>query len=303
LDESVRLSEGTVREGFEAQKKSHLEYVGKCRSNFSNRAKFARENRTQVLFINIDGMDQCKTGIPVAESKAKSDGVGQPLTTKLMGAIAYGYGFYGFWSLPEWGASSNLTLTAMCRVIRDISKNGPLPETLHIQMDNTAKDNKNHYLLGFCAMLIAEHVFTEVVVFFLPVGHTHQDIDQTFSCISHALSQGGAYSLPHLMKIAKDAWKGHEHVGTADKVHLEIKQVLDFRRLLRFHGDNRAMEQEDDDPGRPRVITFKGLGTNRSNKRYLFVEWLAAFEFCLILKFLTQLLTNASFLPPGAFIA
>ena len=158
--------------------------------------------------------------------------MGAPLSTKLLGAIAYGYGWYRYWSVPEWAASSNLTLMTLCRIIRDVSKLGPLPKKLHLQMDNTAKDNKNHYLLGFCTILIAEHVFKEVEVFFLPMGHTHQDIDQTFSLITRRISQHRAYSLPHLMKVVKDAWQDHKYVGATAKVHLEMKHILDFRRLL-----------------------------------------------------------------------
>jgi hypothetical protein len=275
----MRLSDGTAQEELKAQMRSHLDYVKKCRAAFMDRAQFARENKKDVLFINIDGMDQYKTGIPVAGTKAKGDDVGKPLTTKLLGSIAYGYGWYGYWSLPEWAASSNLTLTALCHIIREISELGPLPDKLHVQMDNTAKDNKNHYLLGFCSMLIAEQLFKEVVVFFLPVGHTHQDIDQTFSLIARRISQHGAYSLPHLMKIVKDAWKDHKHVGAQTTVHLEVKDVLDFRRLLRYQGDNRATSNEDDDLWRSRVIRFKGLGIDRTCKRYVLAERLANFHF------------------------
>ena len=160
-------------EGLKIQLESHLNYVKNCRSTFAERAKFAWENKTQVFFINIGGMNQYKTGIPTVWTKAKGDDVGKPLTTKMLGAIVYGYGWYRYWNLLEWAASSNLTLTASCYTIRDISKFGPLFKKLHLQIDNIAKDNDNHCLLEFYAMLIAEHVFQEVVAFFLPIGHTH----------------------------------------------------------------------------------------------------------------------------------
>ena len=60
-------------------------------------------------------------------------------------------------------------------------------------MHNTTKDNKNHYLLGFCGMLVTEQVFREVRVFFLPVGHTHQKIDATFSLVTNNLNRTSTY--------------------------------------------------------------------------------------------------------------
>ena len=266
-DEAISIADPGRQQELRELREQHIEYVSKCREQFSNRAKYARDNPDKVLFINIDAMDQYKTSIPVASSKGKDDEQGKALATKLMGAIAYGHGFYGYWSLPERAASSNLTLTALCRIIRDVSDRGPLPNKLQIQMDNTAKDNKNHYLLGFCGMLIAERLFETVEVLFLPVGHTHQDVDQVFSLVSKKLHESGAYTVPHLMKKAMDSWKGpHKNVGSARKYHDHLKFVLDFRRLLRYPGDNKVTLPEDDE-GRKRMHAFCGLGTGRKNKR------------------------------------
>ena len=42
-------------------------------------------------------------------------------------------------------------------------------------------------VLAWLQMLVDTHVFDEILVSFLPVGHTHEDIDQRFSVISRAL--------------------------------------------------------------------------------------------------------------------
>ena len=49
----------------------------------------------------------------------------------------------------------------------------PLPKKLFLQLDNSAKDNKNPYVMAFCSLLIARRVFKEVTVGFLIIGHTH----------------------------------------------------------------------------------------------------------------------------------
>jgi hypothetical protein len=47
-------------------------------------------------------------------------------------------------------------------------------------MDNCVKDNKNHHLLAFLFLFNAYKVFKEAQLGFLVVGHTHEDIDESF---------------------------------------------------------------------------------------------------------------------------
>ena len=55
-----------------------------------------------------------------------------------------------------------------------------LPPILRVQLDNCAKDNKNRYVFAYWSLLVAKGIFKEVFVFFLLVGHTHDDIDASF---------------------------------------------------------------------------------------------------------------------------
>ena len=45
-----------------------------------------------------------------------------------------------------------------------------LPRHLRLQMDNCAKDNKNHTVLGFLALLVQKGIVGEVQVSFVPAG-------------------------------------------------------------------------------------------------------------------------------------
>ena len=154
LKQTVQLASGEEQERARGQLERHLGYVERAHEAMKARAAYARAHPDEVLYINIDGMDQAETNIPNDKVKGKSDDVGAPLTAKLLAAIAYGRGWWGLWSFLDWGASSNLTLTALCKMLRDISGRRPqaserpaphasLPPVLHLQMDNTAKDNKN----------------------------------------------------------------------------------------------------------------------------------------------------------------
>ena len=56
----------------------------------------------------------------------------------------------------------------------DMEGRKPLPRKLYLQLDNSAKDNKNKYLMAFLSLLIARGVFEEIQAGFLLVGHTHE---------------------------------------------------------------------------------------------------------------------------------
>jgi hypothetical protein len=59
-----------------------------------------------------------------------------------------------------------------------------IPPYITLQLDNTAKQNKGKYLIAFCEILVARKVCEQITINFLPVGHTHEDIDQFFSRIA-----------------------------------------------------------------------------------------------------------------------
>ena len=83
----------------------------------------------------------------------------------------------------------------------------PLPKKLFLQLDNSAKDNKNQYIMAFCSLLTTRRVFKEVVVGFFIVGHTHKDIDAQFSYLSKLLKMKNMYVLVDLMKAFMDSQK------------------------------------------------------------------------------------------------
>lgn len=287
LKETSRFSTGEMKEAAEAALNKHIDYVQAARDRMTRRAEHAVASPQDVLYVNIDGMDQAKTNLPNEVTKSKADDEGMPLVAKLLGAIAYGHGWWGFWSFPEWSPSSNLTLTALCQMFRDITGGDPsasevpalgagLPPHLHLQMDNTSRDNKNHYLIGFAGMLVAERIFQEVRVFFLPVGHTHNEIDQTFSLVSQGLNCYGARCLEDLMEVAGGAWGDHKKIGSSRKVNTRLNRVLDFRRLLRYEGETtkrkgagEGTSKNGEHDGPVQMHTFVGVGTKRDTKRYI----------------------------------
>jgi hypothetical protein len=82
-----------------------------------------------------------------------------------------------------------------------------LPPVLNLQLDNTTKSCKGKFLFSWLGLLVHAGIFKKVIVSFLPVGHTHEDIDQFFSCISRALRRRPAHSRIMLAQVIKDSYK------------------------------------------------------------------------------------------------
>ena len=141
----------------------------------------------------------------------------------------------------------------------------PLPKKLFLQLDNSAKDNKNRYVMAFCSLLSARRVFMEVTIGFLIVGYTHKDINEHFSYLSKLLKMKNTYVLSDLMKAFMDSQK-----TTAFILNL-VQEVANFKKFLQGYqhdGANKLIElgemhlfkfyveEKDDDMGWP-VMHYK----------------------------------------------
>ena len=110
----------------------------------------------------------------------------------------------------------------------------PLPKKLFLQLDNSAKDNKNRYVMAFCLLLTAQRIFKEVTVGFLVVGHTHEDIDAHFSYLSKLLKMKNTYVLADLMKAFMDSQK------TTAFIPELVQEVADFKKFLHSYEHDGA---------------------------------------------------------------
>ena len=65
---------------------------------------------------------------------------------------------------------------------------GTLPLGLHLQLDNTSRENKNQKMLRFMIVLVAKKIFRWVCLSFLVTGHTHSGLGATFGQLAVKLS-------------------------------------------------------------------------------------------------------------------
>ena len=127
----------------------------------------SRATPIKSITIIIDGMDQAKTNLPNTKAISKSTSALWRLRTHITGALLHtkspcGKLAFVFIDLLQWPHDSNLKITVLVNVLLEYSKDRSLPETLHIQLDNTSRENKNRYVLGFCGALVELKVFKKV---------------------------------------------------------------------------------------------------------------------------------------------
>ena len=119
------------------------------------------------MCVIIDGMDQAKINLPNTKHIAKSTSALWRLRTHVAGVIAHtraphGKNAFVFVDTLQFPHDSNLTLTLLLKSLASCSKQRSPSENLYIQMDNTSRENKNRYVLAFCALLVTLKIFKKV---------------------------------------------------------------------------------------------------------------------------------------------
>ena len=99
-------------------------------------------------------------------------------------------------------------------------------EVLYLQMDGASGENKNRWVAMFCACLVQLSAFKKVKISFLPVGHTHEDIDQMLSRFSIALRASGAKTVAALAELLTRAFAPTPIVFTSLPLVVDFKQWI-----------------------------------------------------------------------------
>ena len=136
------------------------------------------------LHLTVDGSDNSCDGFPYMAERTHGSTKGYKVRSMLYTGILHGHFAACFAYSTNLRGGSNVLVEIAHRMLDLYLKDAPgnkLPPTLWIQLDNTCKDNKNRYVFGYAHMLVDSGLFHQVQINFLPVGHTHCDIDQLFS--------------------------------------------------------------------------------------------------------------------------
>ena len=84
--------------------------------------------------------------------------------------------------------------------------NNKFPKSFYLQMDNCWRENNNRFLLSFLAHLIHLDIFETIHLNFLMSGHTHEDVDRTFSSWSQYYWNHHIYSPNQIQSHVDNAY-------------------------------------------------------------------------------------------------
>lgn len=189
-------TDGTDTKLLLAQRDAHVTFVAEERRYYRMKTEMAKGDPGDYLSLAIDGADQKNYTLPHFSTHTK-DERGHGLAVHLVGVLIHASisQLRLFTMTDEHATGSNHIVEAIHRVVDEISKCGRLPRTLFLQLDNCTRENKNKFLMAYIEFLVHKKAFDTVEVGFLPVGHTHTDIDQAFSTTSRRLRTHDAITL------------------------------------------------------------------------------------------------------------
>ena len=211
----------------------HINFVRRERNKYEHNR---RSNPEEVLSLIIDGADASRFSLPHFAHQSHSSAEAWQLRTHIIGAIAHQRDTYAFTCPSHIAQGHNVTIQVLKEVLLDVKrKEGKLPPKLCLQLDNTTKQNKGRFLFTFLAMLLHDGIFKEIEGSFLPVGHTHEDIDQFFSRMSVYLRSHNAPSRRALGQCIQRAYTKNGKVPIIkhwDSI-ANISAYLDSRSLTK----------------------------------------------------------------------
>jgi hypothetical protein len=224
--------------------KKHIYFVMRERKAYYTHMALAVRHPSEYLSLIVDGADQSDHGLPHFHTRSHKTEAAWKMKLHLMGVIAHGRGSFLF-TVPSHAAQGhNVTMQSIWRTIILIKqREGRLPPKLYVQLDNTTKQCKGKYIMAFLALLVHHNVFKEIIVGHLPVGHTHEDIDQLFSRLAVYLRFNDALSREAMAECCRRAYIGKdgtvphvEHWETVGNLSGWFKGKLNkIRKVTKYH--------------------------------------------------------------------
>ena len=213
---------------YSALLKTHRTHIAIIRLKYKCHREKARSLREKgkCLSIIMDGMDQAKTRLPHLHREPKGLDELEQLKMHVTGVIIHGL-MHGICTwVDNFPKDPNMVATVFMDSLAELRRiYGPewqMPRKCYIQLDNCSGENKNKYFVTFCAALVHLGLFDKIKISFLPVGHTHEDIDQMFSRLAVLWKNCSYYSLPQMVDIARRFKSKHMTAVDAERQQAEV---------------------------------------------------------------------------------
>jgi len=202
---------------------AHNNFHSKERAHYDDAVHVATHHPEKKTCITIDAPTQHQFDLPSQarwkrDTSKKLDGTHR-WQSKVEGVLDAGVGMMVFIARTALGGGGNLTATVlMLSLMHHVKLGRELGDSLHLQLDNTTAENKNNTLLGCVGLLIAWGVFQEATIFFMPVGHTFNELDAAFSPLIQSLMRRVIPTVQGLISFLEEALAG-KRVRVVQELH------------------------------------------------------------------------------------
>jgi hypothetical protein len=209
IDSFIAKSSGENKTFWRNQKFTHNNWQMRERRVQANQILKCTNERTKHkgMVIGIDAMDNSKSALGQMPNAPKSLDKCEVLKTHITGVYMpsnKACPFICYTWHDRFPSGSDTVITMIMRALTEVE--GPLPPKLYLHMDNCWRENKNKYMIAAAHLLVEMGVFKKVKISFLPVGHTHNIVDQMFSRFSIAIKKHKIFTIDDLHRVCLNSF-------------------------------------------------------------------------------------------------
>ena len=206
-------------------------YLERC--EYHRVRRLAMRDPRKTLSMISDSISKWKTELPLFNRDLKLAGFhayGNQLLTCLVHRDCSNNdnpgGAFNYLVDDAVTGGGNVTVECVWRTLQQLQQlRKDWSEEFHLQVDNTTKENKNHTLFGFMAWLVHEKVFAKTTISFLPVGHTHEDIDALFGVVARFLRKHTNTVMTH-KELEDLLWQSLQSPGNRSETRTSWKPCV-----------------------------------------------------------------------------
>lgn len=235
IGERTDRAAAALRAELDAADAAHAaEHMGE--RNYAEQAWYIGETYPKrMTCIRIDAPTQHQFDVPrqrkIARDIVKTLEGSRRWMSKITGSQIAGVGMLATVARIALGGGPNLVCTVlMLSLMAMMEKGHPIGARLMLVLDNTTGENKNSTVIGFLACLVAWDWFEETGFFSQPVGHTYNELDQSFNTLIKKMMQYAVYTVSKMVALI---FKFLEPYGVFAVI--ELPYLWDFTAMVQPH--------------------------------------------------------------------
>ena len=251
-EQELEQPTGKARADLKKSMVDHYDFVKLERQLYYIRRAKGVDPLVDAMSMIVDAADQRLYALPYFHVATHSSNKALRVPVHLMGVLVHGEAVHAHTYYENFKQGNNSTIEAIhSALVAKLARDGKLPGTLYLQLDNTSKQCKGRFLIGFLGYLVYKGLFKTIVLSFLPVGHTHEDIDQFFSRLSVYLKCHDAINMAQLHEAINRCYQSkaghHATTGFWDRCtnfsdwidpYLSKYKGISSHRQFRFYKDD-----------------------------------------------------------------